>query len=647
MDDELLGDFLVEAGELIEQLDEQLIGLEQAPDDAGLLNSVFRAFHTVKGGAGFLGLAPLVELCHRAEDVLNMLRSAQLRLEASVMDQVLASVDELKRMFAELQDGQAPSGAAPALLAALDALRKGDGAAKAPEEPRRAVEPVRTKPEPAGSAPPPTDPLLASFDAMVQQAAGAATAVAAGGDASAAASSGDTISEDEFEALLDEIQGRAPAAAPPPLAPAPPVRPSLPSAAPAAAREPRSAPVAAAEPSLRVDAARIDGLMNLVGELVLVRNRLSALRARVADEEVHKSLSQLSLVTSDMQASVMRLRMQPVSKVFGRFTRVVRDLARQLGKEVELETSGENTELDKSMVESLADPLVHLVRNAVDHGIEAPAARAAAGKDPAGRVTLSALQEGSHILISVADDGAGLDGARIRDKAVEKGLVDSLSAAQMSDEEALQLIFLPGFSTKTEVTDVSGRGVGMDVVKSQITRVNGAVELRSQRGKGSEVVIKLPLTLAIMPTLMAVVRGQRFALPLAAVREIVELDNAHHAIMDGQDVVSLRGQVLPLLDLANWVGQSEGRESGRSVVVASGAGQEVGLVVDSLIGQEEVVIKPLGPRLETLAGLAGATITGDGQIALIVDIGGLHQSWPRILTDPRRTPAVTPRPVES
>ena len=613
MDAELLQDFLVEAGELVEQLDEQLIGLEEAPDDGDLLNRVFRAFHTIKGGAGFLGVATLVELCHRAEDLLNQLRSGERLLEPDVMDAVLASVDEVKRMFEELKAGQSPAGAALALLDTLDAIISPEGAPASQAPPAAAQE---------------ADPVLAEFEGMLE-AARRPAAVAAASSADA-----DAITDDEFEALLDALdQPQAPdqpqaldvakAQEPVSAAVAPPAAAS---AAPSAA--PPTAPPPAAEPTLRVGSARIDDIMDLVGELVLVRNRLAALRGKVADDEIGPTMSQLNLVTSDLQASVMRLRMQPVSKVFGRFTRVVRDLARQVKKEVELETQGENTELDRGMVESLADPLTHLVRNAVDHGIESPEERERAGKPRRGRVSLVAQQEGNNIIVSVSDDGAGLDAERIRAKALERGLIDARTGLQMPEEEILQLVFLPGFSTRDAVSDLSGRGVGMDVVKTQVSSVNGTVEIRSERGKGSRVIIRLPLTLAIMPTLMVVVHERRFALPLSSVEEIINYDPAARSIMDGRVMLSRHGEVMPLLDLGCWVrGVALPAGAPRSVVIALASGRRVGLVVDRLIGQEEIVIKSLGARLDGLPGFAGATITGDGGIALIVDVASLHAHW--------------------
>ena len=370
--------------------------------------------------------------------------------------------------------------------------------------------------------------------------------------------------------------------------------------------------------------------MNMVGELVLVRNRLATLRADIGEGPVAVAVSNLDVVTSDLQLAVMKTRMQPVKKVFGRFPRVVRDLARNLEKEIDLEMAGEDTDLDKNLVEALADPLVHLVRNAVDHGIELPHEREAVGKVRKGTVKLSASQEGDHIMLSIADDGKGMDPDVLRVKAVEKGIMDEEAAARLDDKDCFNLIFHPGFSTKTEISDVSGRGVGMDVVKTRISQMNGTVDIDSEMGAGSLITIKLPLTLAILPTLMVVLGTQPFALPLSNVVEIFNMDESRTNTVDGQLTIRVRDRALPLFNLHDWlvkdVNAPRGEGGGHVVVVSSG-GVHVGLVVDYLVGQEEVVIKPLGALLQGLEGMAGATITGDGKIALILDVPGLMQKY--------------------
>jgi len=369
----------------------------------------------------------------------------------------------------------------------------------------------------------------------------------------------------------------------------------------------------------------------MVGELVLVRNRLATLKNKINDDQVAKAIANLDLVTSDLQLSAMKTRMQPVKKVFGRFPRVVRDLARSLNKEINLEMAGEDTDLDKNLVEALADPLVHLVRNAVDHGIETPEVREKAGKPRKGTVILAAEQAGDHILLSIQDDGAGMDPNKLRVKVVEKGLLDEEAAKRLTDRECYNLIFMPGFSTKTGISDVSGRGVGMDVVKTRIGQLNGTVDIDSDLGKGSLITIKVPLTLAILPTLMVKLEDQAFAIPLSNVNEIFDLDLTETNVVDGQEVVLLREKALPVFYLKEWLirdpGANQGKPSSGHVVVTHVGERLVGFVVDHLLGQEEVVIKPLGAFLDKAPGLAGATITGDGRIALILDVPSLLKAY--------------------
>ncbi|MBB1125781.1 chemotaxis protein CheA [Thiospirillum jenense] len=657
--DEILQDFLVEAGELLEGLNEQLIALEQDPENRDLLNAVFRSFHTIKGGAGFLNLTSLVAVCHRAEDVFNLLRNGERKINSLLMDTVLQVLDVLNVMFGDLQAAQEPGAAPPALLAALDQFAVPEDATAAPSPP-----PVTTPPSPASPvAQSATDEAgdditEAEYDRLLDV-LGSSQQPAPPPLPPKSQANSNSISDDEFEALLDKLKNQggatvaAPSVAPPPAAAAPlpiaikaaapapapatakpavppPVKPASPPAAvtngsdadagsKAAARQPAAPP---AETSVRVDTHRLDEIMNLVGELVLVRNRLSMLRARTADDEVAKAIGSLALVTADLQTAVMKTRMQPIKKVFSRFPRVVRDLARNLGKEIDLETYGEDTDLDKNLVEALADPLVHLVRNAVDHGIEMPDVRASRGKPRKGTVTLGAAQEGDHIALVIEDDGRGMDPHILRDKAVSKGLLDPLTAERMSARDAFNLIFLAGFSTKEEISDVSGRGVGMDVVKTRITQLNGTVEIDSELGRGTTLRIKLPLTLAILPALMVILDKRRFAIPLASVSEILDLDLDRSHFVDEQETMMVRNHALPLVYIAHWVQPRRPPEPHPEahVVVVHVGQRKVGLVVDGLVGQEEVVIKPLGVGLQGVPGLAGATITGDGGIALILDI---------------------------
>ncbi len=729
--DEILQDFLMEAGEILEQLNEQLVDLEQQPDDPELLNAVFRGFHTIKGGAGFLAIDNLVEVCHRAEDVFNVLRQGQRAVDAELMDNVLQVLDVVNEMFERVRSGEDPDPADRGLISRLETLALPDDAeppqsAPPAPEPEPDPEPVpesvpagdgvtdemdallKTAQESmeAGEAPGSDDITDDEFENLLDQLHGkgkhggvpeAAPEMAAGGDditeeefenlldqlhgkghhsgvpaaaeppAQAASAGGDEISEDEFEALLDQLHGegkhggvpgsepaQAPAAAPKPepkaaqpesppapkpaSKPAPksaaaekPAEPSPPAAPKTADAKPKPA---TAETTVRVDTQRLDDIMNMVGELVLVRNRLATLKSAMGNEELANAVGNLDVVTADLQVAVMKTRMQPIKKVFGRFPRVVRDLARSLKKEVDLQLVGEETDLDKNLVEALADPLIHLVRNAVDHGIETPEERAQAGKPRKGKVVLSADQEGDHIQLSIEDDGKGMDAEVLRRKAVEKGMMDTEAAARLDDKECYNLIFAAGFSTKTEISDVSGRGVGMDVVKTRIAQMNGQVEIDSAPGKGSKIIIKLPLTLAIMPTLMVVLGSQPFALPLASVVEIFNLDLKRTNKVDGQLTIRVRERALPLFYLREWLVQGTygtpkyGEGEGHVVVVTVGNAQ-VGLVVDHLIGQEEVVIKPLGALLQGMQGMAGATITGDGKIALILDMPGLMRKYAR------------------
>ena len=749
-DEEILQDFLVESGEILELLQEQLVDLEQRPDDKDLLNAIFRGFHTVKGGAGFLQLTNLVECCHVAENVFDILRNGQRSVTAELMDVVLQALDAVNEMFDCVRNREDLPAADPQLLASLEQLAKPESedqpAAEAPvaeapaadaadtefdqmlasaegSEPAAATtndddlfeidsspansgaggdeiteeefeallnelhgdggspssKPQAPKEEPAPAAAPSSggDEITDDeFDALLDQLHGAGkgpgtagkaaepeapAAPAAPAASTPASGGGDMISDDEFENLLDELHGAGkgpaaakpaaptpapepaakapaqpaaskPAPAPKAEAPAAAVKPAAPAAKkPAAPRAPAKDNAAPAETTVRVDTKRLDDIMNMVGELVLVRNRLVRLGMSSSNEDMSKAVSNLDVVTADLQTSVMKTRMQPIKKVFGRFPRVVRDLARTLKKEVNLELVGEETDLDKNLVEALADPLVHLVRNAVDHGVEMPEKREANNKPRTGKVILSAEQEGDHILLSIQDDGGGMDPNMLRGKAVEKGLYDEDAAERLSDKEAFNLIFHPGFSTKEEISDVSGRGVGMDVVKTKISQLNGTLDIDSEINKGTRISIKVPLTLAIMPTLMVMLEEQAFAFPLVSVNEIFHLDITQTNIVDGQEVIVVREKVYPLFHLKRWlVNRSVAEESEDDtahVVIVSVGTQRVGFVVDQLIGQEEVVIKPLGKMLHGTPGMAGATITGDGRIALILDVPSMLSNY--------------------
>lgn len=604
--DDITADFIIEAQEILDRLGEQLVSLEQAPQDGEQLNAVFRGYHTLKGGAGFLGVTAMVELCHAAEEALGAARAGQAVLQAHHFDAAQQSLDYLQSMLDAVSSGTEPGYAPPDLIAQFD-VNGGTAAA-----------PVAAAPA-AGSSDLITDD---EFEALLDQLHGgnAPTAVAP-----AKKADDGLISEDEFEALLDQLHGGAapgakPAAA---LAPAPLAAPR-PAAAPPPAPKPAAKPLAEAEHTVRVDTKRLDAIVNLIGELVLSRNRLKTLRARLRDEELDRAVSTLDIATARLQSAVMRTRMQPVGKVFSRFPKVARDVARSLKKEVDLELIGAETELDRNLVEALADPLVHLVRNAIDHGVEMPDLREAQGKPRMGHVRLSAQQEGDYVSIEVQDDGAGIDPEKLRAKAREKGLIDPEAAARLSSEECLHLVFLPGFSTKQQVTDISGRGVGMDVVQSRIRELSGQIQIQSELGRGSRFLIRVPLTLAILPTLLVQAGEDVYALPLARVMEVLHAPGTSLGWFDGRAVLDRRSHTLPLVDLRQWLDVTPATSTLLTIVVLQAGEARFGLVVDQVRGREEVVIKPLPKALRGLRGYAGATLIGDGRMALILDVDGLR-----------------------
>ncbi|EII5640511.1 MULTISPECIES: chemotaxis protein CheA [Vibrio] len=779
LDEDILQDFLVEAGEILELLSEQLVELENNPEDRDLLNAIFRGFHTVKGGAGFLALSELVETCHGAENVFDILRNGQRHVSPSLMDTMLKALDTVNEQFRAVQEREPLQPADPELLDELHRLSRPasedeDEATEAhfdePEEElteeiieevvedvvEEAVPDVETEatasassgvidkgsiddinedefeklldelhgkgkapgaqsPQAPASAPAKAASVTSSdlngditddeFEKLLDQLHGKgkgpsletaapaapvtpstpkATETPKPAAAKSAPGGDDLMTDEEFEKLLDELHGsgKGPSVeelemATRPVASSPasseakaPVQASAPAAKPAAkpaaaatakpaaakpavAKEaPAKAPAPAvvkdsdesrevaagggakkaqAESTVRVDTSTLDTIMNMVGELVLVRNRLLSLGLNSNDEEMSKAVANLDVVTADLQGAVMKTRMQPIKKVFGRFPRVVRDLARSLNKEIDLELRGEETDLDKNLVEALADPLIHLVRNSVDHGIEMPDERAKNGKSRTGKVILSASQEGDHIQLAIVDDGAGMDPDKLRGIAVKRGIMDEDAANRLTNKECFNLIFMPGFSSKEKITDISGRGVGMDVVKTAINTLNGSIDIDSTMGKGTKITIKVPLTLAILPTLMVGVAGHPFALPLASVNEIFHLDLRRTNVVDGQLTIIVREKSIPLFYLQNWLAPKKGkvqlRQGHGHVVIVQIGSQRVGLVVDTLIGQEEVVIKPLDKLLQGTPGMSGATITSDGHIALILDVPDLLKQY--------------------
>ncbi|HEY9381185.1 MAG TPA: chemotaxis protein CheA [Burkholderiales bacterium] len=580
---DLLLDFLNEAGELLDGVDLQLIELESRTDDLDLLNSVFRGFHTIKGGAGFLEATALVTVCHRAETLLDLLRSGKLQLTAEVLDVILASTGEVRRMFEEMAGFAQPDPAPAQLIAQLEALAQG-------------------RPAPPAATP-----------ATTGSAAQGSNSVATG--------------EPDWVAMYAAITG---AAAQQPAAQiqasvAAPARAANPPKTPTPAKSSNGGGPAQKETTLRVDTHRFDQILNLSGEIGLTKNRLMCLKRDLqrggsegdALKALDGAVNELDMLVSDLQNAVMKARMQPVGRVFQKYVRLTRDLARQLGKEIDLVLVGEETEVDKTILEELNDPLVHLVRNAVDHGIEMPADRVAQGKPAKSRVRLEARQTGDQIIIEIADDGKGMKPEVIRSKAVEKGVISPEEAAQLDDRQSLMLIFAAGFSTKSEVSDLSGRGVGMDVVKTNIQRLKGRIELESVPGKGTTITIMLPLTLAILPVLNLRLGTQPFAVPLVAVREIIELSDDKIKHVSGKPHILIRGEVLPLFELAHVIGRPRADLSPLGVVAVCGDRALV-LGVDGLMGQDEVMIKPLAgvkPR-----GVAGATISGEGALVLVLEL---------------------------
>ena len=600
--EDLLQDFLVEAGDMLSGVDNKLVDLERSPDDRGLLNDIFRGFHTIKGGAGFLNATELVTLCHLTESLFDKLRNGELSISAEAMDVILGATSAVREMFGYLEHRTQPPAADPALIEGLRATLAGAPVAPSavagsgvqlprPGEPdwellHAAVtgKPVSTSPAPRvhGAAnaaqasspiPVPAAPAPGSPEALIKAAVGRRSIDAPGGNG--------PIGRREGERQRDN--------------------------------------------SIRVDTARLDQVLNLSGEIGLTKNRLNALRSDILSgrndtETLHAldlAVSQLDLLVSDLQNAVMKTRMQPIGRLFQKYPRIARDLARNLGKDVELVLVGEDTEIDKTMIEDLSDPIIHLIRNAVDHGVEDRAGRLAAGKPEKSNVRLEARQEGDHIVILVADDGRGMDAERLRSKAVAKGLISDEEASTMDDRQSYNLIFHPGFSMAEKVSDVSGRGVGMDVVRTNIQKLNGAIEIRSQQGKGTTLIISLPLTLAILPVLLVRLGEQPFAVPLSMVREILPIDPALIQEVGGKATMVVRGEVLQILPLSSLLGWPQEREPQYGVLMQAAELSFI-LAIDSFAGREDAVIKSLDDFRPK--GVAGVTTLSNGQIVLILDM---------------------------
>ena len=586
--EELMEDFLTEASDLLSDVDSKLMGLEKTPHDRDLLNVIFRGFHTIKGGAGFLNATELVTLCHLTENLFDKLRNGELSLNAELMDTIFAATGEVRQMFGYLSQNRQPEAAPPHLIAALHAALEG-------------------KPAVAPQAPAP-------------QAPSAQPAADANGP--------------DWNGLYQAVTGVAPVSAAPAAVPAP----STPAVVPEVERRVADAPAPKQNPgrresdggggkdnTIRVDTDRLDQVLNLSGEIGLTKNRLTHLRTDILQgrsdaitlRALDESVSQLDMLVVNLQNAVMKTRMQPIGRLFNKYPRLARDLARQLGKDVELVLSGEETEIDKTMIEDLGDPLVHLVRNAVDHGVEDAAQRAAAGKPAKSLVHLGARQEGDHILITIVDDGKGMRPEVIRNKAIEKGLIGPDAASSLDDEQSLALILLPGFSTKDEISSVSGRGVGMDVVKTNIEKLNGTILITSEPGKGSTFTISLPLTLAILPVLLLRLCNQSFAVPLSLVREILSISPSELQQVSGKATMVVRGEVLPVLPLARLIGWDATETPEVGVLMQVGSHSFI-LSADGFAGHDDVVIKSLDTFRPK--GVAGVTMSSEGEIVLILDV---------------------------
>lgn len=600
--EELLQDFLQEASDLLSDVDNKLVDLEKMPDDHGLLNEIFRGFHTVKGGAGFLNATELVTLCHLTENLFDKLRNGELELTANLMDVIMAATKGVREMFGELGQGVQPQPADPTVIGALRVALEGE----LPEPLAAVVEPPRAQVQSPASVS--SEPDWGALHSAVT------------GETVLPATQGELITKAETDS--------APACTEAPVSPPAAVSPAgrratdQPSGQAAAGRR---ADERGRENTIRVDTSRLDQVLNLSGEIGLTKNRLTSLRVDILagknDSETLQALdqavSQLDLLVSDLQNSVMKTRMQPIGRLFQKYPRIARDLARQLGKDVELVLAGEETEVDKTMIEDLADPLIHLIRNAVDHGVEMPDERQASGKPVKSLVRLEARQEGDHIVLIIADDGKGMSAERIRAKAVEKGLVSEEEANMLDERQSLNLIFLPGFSTMAQVSAVSGRGVGMDVVKTNIHKLNGSIEIRSEPGKGSVFIISLPLTLAILPVLLVLLGDQPFALPLSMVREILPIDQSRIQEVGGKETLVVRGEVLPVISLASMLGWPLEQYPEYGVFMQTTERSFI-LGVDSFAGRDDAVIKSLEDFRPK--GVAGVTTLSNGQIVLILDM---------------------------
>ena len=604
--EELLQDFLMEAGDMLSDVDSKLMELEKNPGGAALLNEVFRGFHTIKGGAGFLNASELVTLCHLTENLFDKLRNNELKLTAELMDVIFAATAEVRKMFGALQQSQQPAAAPAEVIQALKDVLSGKAIAAIS---RNAAKPAAAAPSAtaATSSPAPAGADSVDWDALYNAITGGTDIVKEVGAVRDEKKITEAINEEEstkkaFGRRSTDVPGAT------------------------VGRRAGDVPATEAkETTIRVDTDRLDQVLNLSGEIGLTKNRLTHLRSDILQghndpdtlRELDQSVSQLDMLVVSLQNAVMKTRMQPIGRLFKKYPRLARDLARSLGKDVELVLTGEETEMDKTMIEDLNDPLVHLVRNAVDHGVETIEERIAAGKSEKSFVELSARQEGDHILITITDDGKGMRPEAIRNKAIEKGLITAEIANTLDENRCLELIFLPGFSTKEEISSVSGRGVGMDVVKTNIQKLNGTVNISSEAGKGSTISISLPLTLAILPVLVLRLADQSFAVPLSMVREILPVTQGELQRVSGKATMVVRGEVLPVLPLSQLIGWGSSDRSEVGVLMQFGNNSFI-LTADGFVGHEDVVIKSLDTFRPK--GVAGVTMSSEGDIVLILDI---------------------------
>lgn len=620
--EDILQDFLVEAADMLAGVDNKLVELEKAPGDRALLNDIFRGFHTIKGGAGFLSAAELVTLCHLTENLFDRLRNGELDITPECMDVVLNAAAAVHEMFTPMRHGSQPEPASPLLIEQLQlAIAGALPCARPVVSPTPLATPERTGDD-KGISRPIDEP---DWDGLFRALTGAACASPVSeAQAATAGQAGTGTRATEASAEPHPFGRRASD------------RPGF------QGNAGRRDGERSRDNSIRVDTTRLDQVLNLSGEIGLTKNRLTSLRTEIlngaTDTEALQALDaavgQLDLLVSDLQNAVMKTRMQPIGRLFQKYPRIARDLARSLGKDVELVLAGEETEIDKTMIEDLSDPIIHLIRNAVDHGIESPAERAAAGKPHKSEVRLEARQEGDHIIILVSDDGRGMSPERLRAKALEKRLISAEDANTLDERQSLNLVFLPGFSTKSEVSDVSGRGVGMDVVRTNIQKLSGTIDIRSRLGEGTAFVISLPLTLAILPVLLVRLGDQPFAVPLSLVREILPIEPAQIQEVGGRATMAVRGEILPVLPLAHLLGWAHDRAPEYGVLMQTAETAFI-LAIDSFAGRDDAVIKSLDDFKPK--GVAGVTTLSNGEIVLILDIKELLGAAGNQVGVPRRT----------